>query len=157
MPRRSPRRAIALVVASALALAPVAPVPLAQAADAASSRTPVYGVTPPAPPAPVLPPVAPNTLPDLGDASQALLSPAQERKLGEAAVQQLRAAGGWMNDPEVNDYLNELGHRLIAASKDVKSDFEFFAVPDPGINAFALPGGYVGVNTGLILLAQNES
>ena len=157
MPRRSPRRAIALVVASALALAPVAPVPLAQAADAASSRTPVYGVTPPAPPAPVVPPVAPNALPDLGDASQALLSPAQERKLGEAAVQQLRAAGGWMNDPEVNDYLNELGHRLIAASKDVKSDFEFFAVPDPGINAFALPGGYVGVNTGLILLAQNES
>ena len=62
-----------------------------------------------------------------------------------------------MNDPEVNDYLNELGHRLIAASKDVKTDFEFFAVPDAGINAFALPGGYVGVNTGLILLCQTES
>ena len=66
-------------------------------------------------------------------------------------------SGGYMNDPEVNDYLNELGNRLVAATSDVKQDFEFFAVPDPQINAFALPGGFVGVNTGLILLAQNES
>ena len=62
-----------------------------------------------------------------------------------------------MQDPEVNDYLNELGHRLVAASNDTKQDFEFFAVPDSPINAFALPGGYIGVHTGLILLAQNES
>jgi predicted Zn-dependent protease len=96
-------------------------------------------------------------LPDLGDAAQASLSPSQERKLGETVVQQLRASGGWMNDPEVNDYLNELGHRLVASSRDVKQDFEFFAVPDPQINAFALPGGFVGVHTGLILLTQSES
>ena len=96
-------------------------------------------------------------LPDLGDSVQADLSPAQERKLGETIVRQLRASGGYMNDPEVNDYLNELGHRLVAASKDTKSDFEFFAVPDSQINAFALPGGFIGVHTGLILLAQSES
>ena len=54
-------------------------------------------------------------------------------------------AAAYINDPEVNDYLNELGHRLVAASKDVKQDFEFFGVPDPQINAFALPGGYIGV------------
>jgi len=96
-------------------------------------------------------------LPDLGDAAQIDLSPMQERKLGETVIRQLRAAGGYMNDPEVNDYLNELGHRLIAGSKDIKQDFEFFAVPDSQVNAFALPGGYIGVHTGLILLTQNES
>ena len=40
---------------------------------------------------------------------------------------------------------------------DGRFDFEFFAVPDPSINAFAMPGGYIGVNTGLILLTQSES
>lgn len=96
-------------------------------------------------------------LPDLGDESQSLLSPAQERKLGESVVRQIRASGAYLDDPEVNDYLNDLGQRLVAAVNDGKSDFEFFAVADPGINAFALPGGFVGVNSGLILLAQTES
>ncbi|MFO1305088.1 MAG: M48 family metalloprotease [Burkholderiales bacterium] len=96
-------------------------------------------------------------LPDLGDPSQVSFSPAQERKVGEQIIRQLRAQGGYMQDPEVNDYLNELGHRLVAAGYDAKQDFEFFAVPDNTVNAFALPGGYIGVNTGLIVLAQNES
>jgi predicted Zn-dependent protease len=108
-----------------------------------------------------MPPVTRATfaqgLPDLGDAAQVDFSPAQERKLGETIIRQVRAAGGYMNDPEVNDYLNELGHRIVAGSKDIKQDFEFFAVPDSQINAFALPGGYVGVHTGLILLTQSES
>ncbi len=102
-------------------------------------------------------PFSVSNLPDLGEASQASLSPAQERKLGETVMRQLRAAGGYFDDPEVNDYLNELGARLVAAVPDARQDFEFFAVPDNGINAFALPGGFIGVNTGLILLAQNES
>jgi predicted Zn-dependent protease len=96
-------------------------------------------------------------LPDLGDDSQSTLGPQQERKLGEAVVRQIRAAGGYLDDPEINDYLNELGHRLVAALPDARQDFEFFAVPDPSINAFALPGGFIGINTGLILLAQTES
>ncbi|MCL2296796.1 MAG: M48 family metalloprotease, partial [Proteobacteria bacterium] len=96
-------------------------------------------------------------LPELGDASQDILSPFQERKLGESIIREIRAAGAYMDDPEVNDYLNTLGHKLVAAGNDTRQDFEFFAVPDPSINAFALPGGYIGVNTGLILLAQTES
>jgi predicted Zn-dependent protease len=96
-------------------------------------------------------------LPDLGDESQAMLAPAQERKLGETVIRQIRASGGYMDDPEVNDYLNDIGHKLVAAIPDSHQEFEFFAVPDSAINAFALPGGYVGVNTGLILLTQNES
>lgn len=112
------------------------------------------------PPAGALPPVGAayaQALPDLGDISQVKLSPAQERKLGEAIVREARAQGGILNDPEVNDYLNELGNRLVSVSPDAKQDFDFFAVGDGSINAFALPGGYIGVNTGLILLAQTES
>jgi predicted Zn-dependent protease len=57
----------------------------------------------------------------------------------------------------VNGYLNELGNRLVTAIPGAPFDFEFFAMADPSINAFALPGGFVGVNSGLILLAQTES
>ena len=100
---------------------------------------------------------AQSALPDLGDVAQVDLSPAQEKKLGDTIVRQIRAMGGYMNDPEVNDYLNDLGHRLVAAVPTPTSDFEFFAVPDSSVNAFALPGGYIGVHTGLILLTQSES
>jgi len=130
-PTHRRRQWIAAFVALALAFAPLAPAP----ATVASAQS----------------------LPELGDASQTSFSPIQERKLGETIIRQLRANGGYMNDPEVNDYLNDLGHRLIAASKDAKQDFEFFGVPDPQVNAFALPGGYIGVHMGLILLTQSES
>jgi len=108
-------------------------------------------------PLPVVTAATAQTLPDLGDASQVALTPAQERKIGEQIMRQIRATGGYLNDPEVNDYLNELGYRLVAGTPDIRQDFEFFAVPDAQINAFALPGGYIGIHTGLILLAQNES
>ncbi len=98
-----------------------------------------------------------QTLPDLGDESQAMFTPGQERRLGETVVRQIRGSGAYLDDPEVNDYLNDLGQRLVAAVPEGRQDFEFFAVADPSINAFALPGGYVGVNTGLILLTQTES
>src|SRR5881397_709740 len=100
---------------------------------------------------------AQQNLPELGDPSAAFLSGAQERKLGEAVMRQIRGSGGYLNDPEVNGYLNELGNRLVTAIPGAPFDFEFFAVNDPTINAFALPGGFVGVNTGLILLTQTES
>ncbi len=168
----------ATLVAFALAVAPISPplMPVASAQTPAQGddlRT--YGSIPPAsPPATTLPdpgdaqkygsiggtavPLSPaQKLPDLGDSSQTMMSPAQERKLGEAIVRQIRGGGGYLDDPEVNDYLNELGNRLVTATRDVRQDFVFFAVPDPQINAFALPGGFIGVNSGLILLAQNES
>lgn len=98
-----------------------------------------------------------QTLPELGDSSQAVISPAQERKLGEAAMRQVHASGAYLDDPEVVAYLNNLGHRLVMASSAARQDFEFFAIDDPAINAFALPGGFIGVHTGLILLTQTES
>ena len=85
------------------------------------------------------------------------MSAPQERKLGESVMREIRSSGAYLNDPEVNGYLNELGNRLVTAIPGAPFDFEFFAVADPAINAFALPGGFVGVNTGLILLTQTES
>src|SRR2546426_991668 len=101
--------------------------------------------------------VTAQTLPDLGDPSQALLSGAQERKLGESVMREIRSSGGYLNDPEVNGYLNELGNRLVTAIPGAPFDFEFFAVADPSVNAFALPRGFLRVKTGLILRTASES
>jgi beta-barrel assembly-enhancing protease len=144
-PHAQALRAVAFALATLLAAAP-----------AGASAQSVYSATPPPQPSTELPPVR-TALPDLGDASQADLSPAQERKLGEEVIHQARMSGAIMDDPEVNDYLNDLGQRLVAAVPDTTFNFQFFAVQDKEINAFALPGGFVGVNTGLILLTQNES
>jgi len=57
-------------------------------------------------------------LPDLGDESQAMLTPGAERKMGESVLRQIRGAGAYLEDPEVNDYLNLLGNRLVAASPE---------------------------------------
>lgn len=98
-----------------------------------------------------------ESLPELGDPSLVYLSGTQERKLGESIVRQIRGSGAYLNDPEVNGYLNELGNRLVTAIPGAPFDFEFLAINDPAINAFALPGGFICVNSGLILLTQNES
>lgn len=100
---------------------------------------------------------SPIALPELGDASETVLSRQAERKIGEQSMQELRASGGYLDDPEVNAYLNQLGHRLLAADPSIDGEFQFFAVPARDINAFALPGGFIGVNTGLILAAESES
>ncbi len=96
-------------------------------------------------------------LPDLGDSSQAVLSPQQEREIGEQSMVEIRADKSYLDDAEVADYLNQLGYRLVSSSNEPGQEFEFFAINDHAINAFAMPGGFVGVNTGLILTAQSES
>jgi predicted Zn-dependent protease len=96
-------------------------------------------------------------LPDLGDISQTMMSPQQERQVGEQTMFQIRADNSYLDDAEIADYLNQLGSTLVANSGEPAQLFEFFAIQDNAINAFAMPGGFIGVNTGLLLLAQNES
>ncbi len=96
-------------------------------------------------------------LPDLGDVSQAALSPVQERQIGRQSMLQIRASRQYLDDAEINDYLNQLGARLVENSPEPSLDFEFFAIDDYAINAFAMPGGFVGVNAGLLLTTQSES
>ena len=96
-------------------------------------------------------------LPSLGDVAADDLSPANERRLGEAIMQQARRDPAFLSDPDTFEYLNTLGYRLVSVSPARHADFEFFAVRDPMLNAFALPGGFIGVHSGLVLGAVNES
>jgi len=112
-----------------------------------------YGRVPPASP----PALQAAPLPELGDTSSADLSPQQELRLGESVMREIRRDPQYLDDPEIAEYLNGLGGRLVAATPGARQDFEFFAIRDATINAFALPGGFIGVHTGLIVASDSES
>jgi predicted Zn-dependent protease len=97
-------------------------------------------------------------LPDLGGGGDAGLSPQVERRVGESIMRDIRfREPAYLDDPEIADYLAVLGARLTQNTAGARMDFEFFALRDHTINAFALPGGFVGVHTGLISAAESES
>ncbi|MGH8709258.1 MAG: M48 family metallopeptidase, partial [Burkholderiales bacterium] len=101
---------------------------------------------------------AAQQLPELGDAAGAAIAPQVERRIGESIVREIRYRDpAYVDDAEITDFLDNLGRRLLSAIPEARQDFEFFAVRDPAINAFALPGGFVGVHTGLLVAAQSES
>ncbi|AKP88540.1 peptidase [Achromobacter xylosoxidans] len=109
---------------------------------------------------PALPATAwaqPVGLPSMGAASAADLSPALERSLGEAIMSQGRRDPTYVDDPELSQYLTTMGRKLAAFSPGAVPDVEMFGVRDPEINAFAMPGGFIGVNTGLIVSSGSES
>jgi beta-barrel assembly-enhancing protease len=98
-----------------------------------------------------------TSLPDLGDVSQTVLTPQDEQHIGDQIMREVAVSDEVLQDIEVIDYLNALGNRLAAASPDKQQKFNFFVVQDNSINAFAMPGGVIGVHTGLILSANSES
>ena len=99
-----------------------------------------------------------QNLPELGDVTASVLPPQMERRIGEQAMRDLRQREpNFLDDPEITAYITALGSRLVAANPDGRQDFEFFLMQDSSINAFAMPGGFIGVHTGLLLAAQSES
>ncbi len=100
---------------------------------------------------------ASSELPDLGSPSAAAISKSDEMQYGASVAHQLRDQNGLIEDPEVSEYLNNIGSKLAAQSPDGARGFEFFVVKDPVINAFAVPGGFVFVDYGLVLATRNES
>jgi predicted Zn-dependent protease len=96
-------------------------------------------------------------LPDLGEVARTSLSEAQEDRIGREIMRQIRESSDYLDDAVIADYLENLGDRLAGASPSPGRNFEFFPVRDASINAFALPGGFIGVHTGLISAARNES
>ena len=98
-----------------------------------------------------------SNLPDLGDVSQSSFSASDEARVGSQIMREIYADPQYYDDPELTDYLNNLGYHLVAASPEPLRSFQFFVLKDNTLNAFALPGGYIGVHTGLIEAAQNES
>jgi beta-barrel assembly-enhancing protease len=111
----------------------------------------------------MLVPMAPGSLsadvnlPDMGDPSSALLSPGQEQQLGRTLLREVRRTLPLDQDPQINSYVQSLGQRLVSSAPDAHPDYTFLVVDDPSINAFAMPGGIVGVNTGLIAATRDES
>jgi predicted Zn-dependent protease len=99
----------------------------------------------------------PTRLPDLGSSANALVSPQEAQDYGAAMLRQMRGLDMVVDDAMLDDYINDLGHRLAANSAKPKDHFSFFIVKDPVINAFAAPGGYIAVNSGLIVITRNES
>jgi predicted Zn-dependent protease len=102
-------------------------------------------------------PVMAADLPDLGEVSRQYFSDQEEQALGRTIMRDVYADPRYLDDPEIETYLNQLGYRLVSVSARSQRTFTFFVVDDPTINAFALPGGNVGVHTGLLLAAQSES
>lgn len=98
-----------------------------------------------------------NTLPEIGTAAFSSLSLEKERQLGDVMIRQLRASQPVIHDPVLTEYINDLGNRLVKNANDVNYSFNFFLINNKEINAFAFFGGHVGVHTGLIGLADNES
>ena len=104
------------------------------------------------------PPVLAEGLPDLGEAAQADLSPQAERQIGSSIYRDIRLhEPAYVDDAEVSGYLNRLGQRLISNSSEARQELEFFVLRDATLNAFAMPGGFIGVHTGLITASQSES
>ena len=101
-------------------------------------------------------PTTASPLPDLGDASSSIVSPEQEYRLGRAWLRQLRAQAPIIHDPLIFDYLHNLVYRLASASDIEQPDIEMVVINSSVINAFAVPGGVMGLNGGLLLNARTE-
>lgn len=95
-------------------------------------------------------------LPELGDASSAAVSPAVERKLGDAWLRMFRGQVDTVRDPLLQDYLEHVIFDLAAHSQLSEAKLRVVIVDNPTINAFAVPGGVVGINNGLLLSAEHE-
>lgn len=101
-------------------------------------------------------PAQESRLPDIGSSAGAVLSPAEQQEYGQMLLAQLRNYDLILDDPLVDSWMRSLGNRLAAASDNPKQDFTFFMMRDRQVNAFATVGGYVGLNAGLVLVADNE-
>ncbi len=96
-------------------------------------------------------------LPELGSPSDQYLTPGDEKRLGREFMRSVRKTGKVLDDPQITDYVQQLGDKLLKQSEAVGQQFTFFVIEQPEINAFAGPGGYIGIYSGLILATQSES
>jgi predicted Zn-dependent protease len=104
-----------------------------------------------------VPAAAGDDLPDIGSPSNSALSREKEQQIGRSIFRSLVDTDRVMDDPEVQEYVQDVGQKLAAQAQEGDFRFNFFVVNDSAINAFALPGGYIGVHSGLILATKSES
>jgi len=102
-------------------------------------------------------PTAGSELPELGSPASAVLSQTDEYRLGAMVTKELRDQNALIEDPEISEYVNGVGQRLASQSAEGGRHFQYFVIKDPAINAFAVPGGFVFINAGLVLATSTES
>ncbi|MBF0255013.1 MAG: M48 family metallopeptidase, partial [Gammaproteobacteria bacterium] len=95
-------------------------------------------------------------LPDIGDPADAVMSPTAEKRLGRAFINSLRQRERFIDEAVFSDYIRDLGRDLVAKSGASPRDFSFHLIENQAVNAFAGPGGHIGVFTGLILTTESE-
>jgi beta-barrel assembly-enhancing protease len=100
---------------------------------------------------------ADQDLPDLGSPATAAVSLEDEYRAGLGWFSSMRQTGQILEDPEVSDYIQEIGHSLSSRAEEGQHQFYYFVVKEPIINAFAMPGGFIAINSGLILATSNEN
>ena len=98
-----------------------------------------------------------DSLPDIGTTAGSTLSINQELQMGDFYVRQLRASAPLINDPLLNQYINQLGQRLVSHADSVKTPFHFFLIQNDELNAFAFFGGNVVLHSALFRFTDNES
>src|SRR5208337_365492 len=96
-------------------------------------------------------------LPDLGSPANAAVSIEEEYRAGLGYVNEIRNTGLILTDPESSQYAQEIGHSVSSHAEEGQHRFYYFIVRDPVVNAFAVPGGFVAINSGLILATRNEN
>ncbi len=123
-----------------------------------ASATVAFAGEPPAPGDRVpMGPAPGSNLPDLGSPAETALSKSDEFRLGAMVAKELRDQNALIEDPEVNEYINDIGKRLASQSEMGGEYFHYFVIKDDTINAFAVTGGYVFFYAGLVLATENES
>ncbi len=81
----------------------------------------------------------------------------EERELGEKVLQEVKKRWSLVSDPAVNEYVNKMGRRILESLGTQPFQYQFYVINTPEINAFAVPGGKIFFNSGLILLVESES
>jgi predicted Zn-dependent protease len=96
-------------------------------------------------------------LPELGSAANAVVSIEEEYQAGLAYVNEIRKSGVIITDPEISQYAQEIGHSLSSQAEEGQHQFYYFVAREPEVNAFAVPGGFININSGLIMATRNEN
>ena len=99
----------------------------------------------------------PLNLPDLGNAADTRQHAEKLRRMGQALYLELKRRDNLLTDPQIQSYLSDLGARLALHSDLPPRAMTFFALRDQSLNAFAAPGGYIGIHAGLMLKLSHES
>jgi beta-barrel assembly-enhancing protease len=100
---------------------------------------------------------ADQDLPELGSPATAAVSLEEEYSAGLGWFRGMQQSGLVLEDPEVSDYIQTIGHSLSSHAEEGQHQFYYFVMREPVINAFAMPGGFIAINSGLILATRNEN